>query len=81
MPECEICGETDVTLYRCKKCGSRFCEYCGSVDDKLCIDCLEEEGYEEEDEEEGYEEESFEEEAFLSESSAKPQRPYFSIKR
>ena len=76
MPECEICGETDVETYRCKKCGTLFCEYCGSAEDKLCLDCIEEEEYEEDDEEEDYEEE-----VCFSETSPKPQRPFINIKK
>jgi hypothetical protein len=51
MPECQLCGETEEELYRCKKCKSMFCEYCGSPEDKACIDCLdsEEEDSEEDD--------------------------------
>ena len=81
MPECKICGETDVETYKCKKCGTLFCEYCGSAEGKLCLDCIEEEEYEEGDEEEGYEEEYFEEEVCFSETSPKPQRPFINIKK
>jgi len=49
MPECELCGETEDKVYKCKVCGTRFCEHCGSPEDKLCIDCLDEEEYDEED--------------------------------
>jgi len=40
MPKCEICGEEEEHVYKCKKCGTAFCEFCGSPEDKLCIDCL-----------------------------------------
>lgn len=51
MPECQLCGETEEELTRCKKCKSMFCEYCGSQEEKTCIDCLdsEEEDYEDDD--------------------------------
>jgi hypothetical protein len=41
LPSCEVCGEEEDTLTKCKKCGVKFCEYCGSVEGKLCIDCIE----------------------------------------
>ena len=41
MPICEICGEEENTVIKCKTCEVRFCEYCGSVEDKKCIECLE----------------------------------------
>lgn len=41
MTVCEICGaEEEVT--KCKRCGTPFCENCGSVMNKLCVDCLDE---------------------------------------
>ena len=43
MPVCDICGESEDSLYRCKQCGARFCEWCGSIDDKLCSNCFDEE--------------------------------------
>jgi len=30
-------------LYKCKRCGDRFCEECGDVEQKLCLFCLDEE--------------------------------------
>jgi hypothetical protein len=54
MSECELCGENEDKLYRCKKCGTRFCEYCGNSEDRICIDCLEEEDSED------YEDDDFE---------------------
>ena len=33
--ECEICGELVDKVYKCKVCGTLFCEECGSVEDKL----------------------------------------------
>jgi hypothetical protein len=47
MPECECCGEIEEKIYKCKRCGAIFCEYCGSPEDRLCIGCLDEEDYEE----------------------------------
>jgi hypothetical protein len=41
MPICEICGEEEKTVTKCKICDARFCEYCGSTEDKKCIECLE----------------------------------------
>jgi len=43
MPECEVCGEQVDKVYKCKNCGTRFCEDDGSVSEKLCIYCMEEE--------------------------------------
>jgi RecJ-like exonuclease len=40
LEECEVCGQSTGKLYTCKACGKRFCRYCGSFTDKLCIDCL-----------------------------------------
>lgn len=54
--ECEICGEPVDTVYKCKVCGANFCEECGSVEDKLCLMCLEEEEDEDWEEEEDWEE-------------------------
>jgi hypothetical protein len=41
MAICEFCGEEEETTTKCKTCGIRFCEYCGSVEDKQCVECLE----------------------------------------
>lgn len=41
MAVCAICGEED-TLVKCKKCGKKFCEYCGDSEEKTCVDCLDE---------------------------------------
>jgi len=41
MSVCAVCGEED-TLYKCKKCGISFCDYCGESEEKLCENCLEE---------------------------------------
>lgn len=54
---CAICGVESDELYKCKVCGDRFCEECGSVKDKLCLFCLEEEEDYDVNEEEEYEEE------------------------
>ena len=40
MPICEACGEDESTITKCKTCGMKFCEYCGSVEEKQCIECL-----------------------------------------
>ncbi|MGD2200562.1 MAG: hypothetical protein PVJ38_02880 [Candidatus Bathyarchaeota archaeon] len=52
MSECEICGEESEKVYRCKSCDVVFCEYCGSDEDKLCLDCLEDDDDWEDNEEE-----------------------------
>jgi hypothetical protein len=52
MPECDLCGETEPKLYTCKVCGSKFCEYCGSIEDRACAECLDSE--EDEDENDGW---------------------------
>lgn len=39
MSVCEFCGTED-EVYKCKRCGALFCEYCGSVGKRLCVDCL-----------------------------------------
>jgi len=49
MPKCQLCDIEEETLYKCSQCGKMFCEYCGSTEDKICIDCLEEDIDEEED--------------------------------
>jgi hypothetical protein len=54
MPECECCGETEDKIYKCKRCGTNFCQFCGSPMDKLCIECLDEEEYDEDYEEVTY---------------------------
>ena len=41
MPKCSVCGEDEDNIYTCKKCGVKFCEYCGDAEEKLCLDCLE----------------------------------------
>ena len=40
MPICEFCGVEEDVVTNCKICGTKFCEYCGSVEDKQCIECL-----------------------------------------
>jgi len=40
MPGCDLCGETEPKVYTCKVCGSKFCEYCGSIEDRTCTDCM-----------------------------------------
>ena len=49
MARCEICDVEEERIYKCKKCGTLFCVYCGSPEDKLCLVCLEEKESEEED--------------------------------
>jgi hypothetical protein len=49
LPECEICGEESDKLIKCKSCGAKFCEDCGSPIEKLCEFCAEEEEFNEED--------------------------------
>jgi len=44
LEECEICGQSTGKVYTCKVCGARFCRYCGSFTDKICIDCIENSG-------------------------------------
>lgn len=58
MPECIVCGMESDKLYKCKRCGERFCEECGDIEEKLCLFCLDEE---EEDSLEKEEEEKEEE--------------------
>ena len=41
LEECEICGQSTGKLYKCRVCGARFCRYCGSFTDRICIDCVE----------------------------------------
>jgi hypothetical protein len=41
LSTCEICGEVESPITKCKTCGRKFCEYCGSDEDTLCIECLE----------------------------------------
>lgn len=49
MPVCDLCGESEDTLYKCKKCGVSFCEWCGSIEDGFCSDCFEEVEYDEDE--------------------------------
>jgi hypothetical protein len=46
LEECEICGQSTGKLYKCRLCGARFCRYCGSFTDRICIDCIEKTGTE-----------------------------------
>lgn len=39
LQECEICGYEEVSLFKCRRCGARFCSECGSPSENLCIDC------------------------------------------
>jgi hypothetical protein len=38
-------------LYKCKRCGDRFCEECGDIEEKLCLFCLDDEIEDDDDEE------------------------------
>ena len=40
LPRCQICGNNVEKTYKCTVCGEKFCEWCGDVNDKICIDCL-----------------------------------------
>ena len=51
MPICDKCGEEEEKLYKCQNCEEMFCEWCGSKDEMLCIDCMEDADYEEQDDE------------------------------
>jgi hypothetical protein len=50
-PICEVCGVEEDTITKCKTCGIKFCEYCGSVEERKCIDCLDndEDDYDDDD--------------------------------
>ena len=55
MPKCDLCGIDEDQLYKCKECGRKFCEWCGDVNEKMCIDCLdalEDEDWDDEDDDE-----------------------------
>jgi len=56
MTRCEFCYVEEERIYKCKKCGTRFCMYCGSPEDKLCLRCLEEKETEEDENEEDFDE-------------------------
>ena len=49
MPDCYICGMETEPVYKCKVCGERFCDDCGSPSEKLCLYCLEEDEEENDD--------------------------------
>lgn len=38
---CEICGSDRVRLEKCRMCGASVCSRCMSVEEKLCLVCLE----------------------------------------
>lgn len=44
MPVCEMCKKKQKKVFKCKECGSAYCEKCGNKDRELCEDC---EAYEE----------------------------------
>lgn len=46
LEECDICGQSTGKVYTCRVCGARFCRYCGSFTEKICIDCVENSGTE-----------------------------------
>jgi hypothetical protein len=49
-----ICGMESDILYKCKSCGDSFCgNECGSVSERLCLYCV--------DDDEDYPDEEFEE--------------------
>ena len=50
LPICELCGESEEPIYKCKRCGTSFCECCGDVQEEICVNCLEEYTVEEEHE-------------------------------
>jgi hypothetical protein len=53
MAECGVCGMESETLYKCKSCGEPFCSNeCGSIAEKLCLFCM--------DDDEDYETEEYE---------------------
>lgn len=52
MPECEICGEEADKFTKCKSCGAKFCEDCGSTVEKLCEFCAEEQKHGDDEDEE-----------------------------
>ena len=62
MPECIVCGMESDKLYKCKRCGDRFCEECGDIEQKLCLFCLDEEEEDSVEDEEWKEEEEEDEE-------------------
>jgi hypothetical protein len=37
---CQICGELEDFITKCKVCGKSFCEYCGDQEQGVCYDCL-----------------------------------------
>ncbi len=41
--QCEICGEVTKDIYKCKECGTLFCDTCGDAAQELCEFCMEEE--------------------------------------
>jgi hypothetical protein len=59
MPECELCGEDVDKLYECKMCGTMFCEYCGLVEDRICLNCMVDLEYEEEEYDEDYDDDMY----------------------
>lgn len=50
MPTCEVCGEEESSVTKCSSCGVMFCEYCGSTEDKLCIQCMDSDDEDDDDE-------------------------------
>jgi hypothetical protein len=44
LEECDICGQSTGKVYTCRVCGARFCRYCGSFTEKICINCIEASG-------------------------------------
>ena len=40
MPVCDFCGEYEGFDTKCNACGKGFCEYCGFTDNRIGIECL-----------------------------------------
>jgi hypothetical protein len=59
MAKCAVCEMESDNLYKCKRCGDRFCEVCGDIEEKLCLFCLDDAIEDSEDEEE-YEDTDYE---------------------
>jgi len=38
---CELCSEFEEKRYKCKICDTIFCEFCGDIENRFCINCLE----------------------------------------
>ena len=49
MPKCQLCDEEEEKLYKCVKCGRMFCEWCGSTEDLICVECSDEDDDDDDD--------------------------------